>query len=50
MVNIHYTITDEETFSSDSEVFTSELLENLEEMFPLYCMHRYMFSMFKSSH
>ena len=26
-------------FSSNSEVFTSEFLENLEKMFPWYYMH-----------
>ena len=28
-----------ETFSSNSEVFASELLEKLEEMYLQYCMH-----------
>ena len=26
-------------FSSNSEAFASELLENLEDMLPQYCMH-----------
>ena len=38
-----------ETFSSDSEAFTSELLENLEDMFSLYDMHGNMFCIFNSS-
>ena len=33
------TTTSWETFLQDSEAFASELLENLEEMFPLYYMH-----------
>ena len=35
--------------SSNSEAFASELLENLEEMFPLHYMHNDMFCMFKSN-
>ena len=35
--------------SNSSEEFASELLENLEEMFPRYYMHSDIFSMFKSS-
>ena len=36
-------------FSSNSKTNASELLENLEEMFPQYYMHGDMFSTFKSS-
>ena len=35
-------------FSSNSEAFASELLENIEEMFPQYYMQIDMLSMFKS--
>ena len=34
-------------FSSNSEAFPSELLENREEMIPRYCIHTFMFSIFK---
>ena len=34
-------------FSSSSEAIASELLENIEEMFPRYYMKSDMFSMFK---
>ena len=37
------------TFSSNSEVSASELLENLEEMFPQYYMGSDVMSRFKSS-
>ena len=34
-------------FSSNAEAFASELLENIEEMFPLYYMHSDMLSILK---
>ena len=37
------------TFFSNSEAFASELLENVEEMFPLYYTHSDMLSLFKPS-
>ena len=36
-------------FSSNSEAFASELLENLEEMFPMYYIYSGVFSVFKST-
>ena len=34
-------------FSINSEAFASELIENLEEMFPKYYIHSNIFGMFK---
>ena len=36
-------------FSSNSEALALQLLENIEEMFPLYYMHSDLFSMFTFS-
>ena len=37
-------------FSINSEANASELLKNLEEMFPVYYIHSYMFSMYLLLH
>ena len=37
-------------FSSNSEAFASELLENLEDMFPLYDMYSDVFGKFFQQH
>ena len=44
----HTNISTEETFSSKSEAHVSDLLENIEEMFPCYYKRSVLFGVFKS--